>query len=181
MCIAEAFNKFDVDTADVLLPVFRVELIRYRAYEDGIFSLEPLQIVSEPKTETAPAPDSELAEEITAEKYSVETHLAKALPEIREIFEELRSRIKALGPEVVERPRQIYIGYRASKNFAEVHIQKSALLIDLRPIEYEDPEGRITKIPESYRWTLDRQVTLTSHSDLDYAMSLVEQSYNDVA
>ena len=54
ICIAETFNRFDIDTADVLLPVFRVELMRYRAYEDGIFSLEPLQIVSESKTEASP-------------------------------------------------------------------------------------------------------------------------------
>ena len=181
ICIAEAFNRFDVDTADVLLPVFRVELIRYRAYEDGIFNLEPLQIVSEAQTETTPISEAEFSEENVGEKYSVATHVSKGTPEIQGIFEELRSRIKALGPQVIERPRQIYIGYRASKNFAEVHIQKSAILIDLRPIEYDDPQGRITKVPESYRWTLDRQISVTSPADVDYAMSLVEQSYNDVA
>jgi hypothetical protein len=47
ICIAETFNRFDIDTADVLLPVFRVELMTYRVYENGIFYLEPLQLVSE--------------------------------------------------------------------------------------------------------------------------------------
>jgi len=39
----------------------------------------------------------------------------------------------------------------------------------------------VTKIPEGYRWTLDRQIFLSSADDLDYAMTVIEQSYNDVA
>jgi predicted transport protein len=181
ICIAETFNRFDVDTADVLLPVFRVELMRYRAYEGGIFSLEPLQIVNESKMEAPSVSNIEASEEAATDKYSVEAHLAKAFYEIQELFEELRSLIKALGPQVVERPRQIYIGYRAAKNFAEVHIQKSAIRIDLRPIKYEDPQKRVTKVPETHNWTLDRQTLISSPGDLDYVMNLVEQSYNDVA
>ena len=47
ICIAESFNKFDIDTADVLLPVFRVELMTYKVYENDILQLEPLQIVTQ--------------------------------------------------------------------------------------------------------------------------------------
>ena len=180
ICIAETFSRFDVDTADVLLPVFRVELIRYRAYEDGIFSLEPLQIVSGPQTDATVRSNVEILEEISDENFLTESHLTKGSPEIRELFDELRSRILAIGPDVIERAVKAYIGYRASKNFAEVHIQKSSIGLALRGI-VDDPQSRVKKVPDSHGWALNQQATLSSSTDLDYVMSLIEQSYNDVS
>jgi predicted transport protein len=39
------------------------------------------------------------------------------------------------------------------------------------------------KVPDSHtrKWPLDWYVTFSDPMDLDYVMSLVEQSYNDVA
>lgn len=182
ICIAETFNRFDIDTADVLLPVFRVELMTYRIYEGEIFQLEPLQIAGERHVDSAMVPPGKGSDPtIGSAEYSVEFHRSRGTPEVQALFDDLRARILALGPQVVERVVQPYIGYRASKNFAEVHIQKSTLRINLRPVEYNDPQERVVKIPETHKYTLDRQISFGSQTDLDYAMSLIEQSYNDVA
>jgi predicted transport protein len=180
ICIAETFNRFDIDTADVLLPVFRVELMTYRVYENDIFHLEPLQIVSERQAGSPLNSDQTTSQEIGEVQHSVESHRSRGSAEIQAVFDDLRARILALGPQVVERVVQPYIGYRASKNFAEVHIQKSTLRIALRGI-YNDPQGKAVKVPDSHEWTLNWQVTFSSPVDLDYVMSLVEQSYNDVS
>ena len=180
ICIAETFNRFDIDTADVLLPVFRVELMTYRIYEDDIFSLEPLQIVSERQTGSPPDSIQTNGPAIDGGQHSVESHRSRGSTETQALFDGLRARILALGPQVVERAVQPYIGYRASKNFAEIHIQRSAIRVALRGI-YNDPQGKAVKVPDSHKWTLNWLVTFSNPTDLDYVMSLIEQSYNDVA
>ncbi|HEY1298992.1 MAG TPA: DUF5655 domain-containing protein [Stellaceae bacterium] len=179
VCIAESFNRFDIDTADVLSRQYRVELLTYRAYEHDMFVLEPLQITSEPQAEPSDIPDTAAQSETAAERYSVESHLSRASPAIQELFNDLRSRILALGPQVVERARQQYIGYRTSKNFAEVHIQKSSILVYLRGI-IDDPKNRITKVPDSFGFVLSQRVSFDDVSDVEYVMELIGQSYNDV-
>ena len=74
----------------------------------------------------------------------------------------------------------MYIAYRVAKNFAEITIQKNQIKIHLRPVEYDDPMGKVDKIPEGYQWTMDRRVYIKSETDLDYVSGLIEQSYQDV-
>jgi predicted transport protein len=179
ICIAENFSKYDTDTADVISSVFRVELMKYRAYEGNIFEL--LSIESERQAGNAVSAPAVSNQDGGIAEYSVEGHRAKGSAEIQALFDDLRSRILTLGPQVIERAVQPYIAYRAAKNFVEVHIQKAAIRMYLRPIDYNDPEGRVTKVPESHNWTLDRQINLSRPSDLDYVMGLIEQSYNNVA
>jgi predicted transport protein len=50
----------------------------------------------------------------------------------------------------------------------------------MRPVEYQDPQGQVEKIPDGYNWTLNRRVYLKSADDLEYVMGLIEQSYKDV-
>jgi predicted transport protein len=157
-----------------------VELMTYRMYENDIFHLESLQIVSERQADSVAAAPKALDQTDGSAEYSVEFRRSRGSAEIQAIFDDLRARILALGPQVVERAVQPYIGYRASKNFADVHIQKSALRIHLRGI-YNDPQGRATNVPDTHKWTLNWQVTFSNRTDLDYVMGLVEQSYNDVA
>jgi predicted transport protein len=179
ICIAESFNRFDIDTADVLLPVFRVELMTYRFYEGEIFQLEPLQIVSERESSSAGSPKAN-QEDVTTIQYSVEFHRSRGSSEIQALFDELRSRILAIGPHVIERAVQPYVGYRTSKNFAEVLVQKSALKLRLRGIN-DDPQHRASKVPDARGWVLNYEIFISSGQEVDYVMGLVEQSYNDVA
>lgn len=43
ICIAENYSKFDIDTVEVI--PMRLELFKYRIYESGVFSLEPVNTV----------------------------------------------------------------------------------------------------------------------------------------
>jgi predicted transport protein len=181
ICIAEKFNRFDIDTVDVLSSTLAIELYVYRAYEKGIFSLESLRTLS-PKSEAAPstAGDAVAAYEDDEANDLVEYHRSRGSAEIRKLFEDLRARILPIGPDVVERPVKGYIGYRGSKNFAEVHIRKSAISIALRGV-VDDPQNRVHKVPDSHGWALNQQITFSSPGDLDYVIGLVEQSYNDIS
>jgi len=49
ICIAESYSKFDIDTVEVV--PLRIELYKFRFYENDVFSLEPVNIVE--KNESA--------------------------------------------------------------------------------------------------------------------------------
>lgn len=176
ICIAEAYSKFDIDTVEVV--PLRIELFRYRYYEDNVFALEPVNVTEAPNyvTQANPAKNTSTSTAATG----VEGLLTKADENTAELFKELRERILELDDTVEEKATTLYVAYKRSNNFAEVHIGKSQLKIHLRPINYVDPDGKVDKIPDGYNWTMDRRIYLKSKSDLDYVVNIIEQSYQTV-
>lgn len=180
ICVAENYSKFDIDTAEVV--PLRIELLKYRYYEDGIFALEPVNV---PETAASHAPmavatGDTKSSQVTDTGSSLDNLLAKASADIKALFAELRERIVAIDDSITENPTAYYVGYRMGNNFAEVHIGKNQLKIHLRPIDFVDPKGMVDKIPDGYNWTMDRRVYLKSDSELEYVVGLIEQSYKNV-
>ncbi len=174
ICIAENYNKYDTDAVEVI-PV-RIELFKYRYYENGIFSLEPLNTIERPVEKVEKLKESIVSTDLV----NINQQLSKAQPDIKQIFEELRSRIFQMDENIEEKITNHYISYRVSKSFVEIHVSKERLRLLLRPVEYDDFDNMIKKIPDSYKWSLNRQVYLKDMDELDYVMNLIEQSYNDV-
>lgn len=174
ICIAESYSKFDIDTVEVV--PLRIELYKYRFYDEGIFSLEPVNV--EEKTSAASIKPDEPKQETDAT--SLEELRGKGSEAIRQLFDSLDERIRLLDEAITLRVTTLYVAYRLGNNFAEVHIGKNQLKIHMRPVEYQDPQGQVEKIPDGYNWTLNRRVYLKSADDLDYVMGLIEQSYKDV-
>jgi predicted transport protein len=171
ICIAESYSKFDLDTVEVI--PMRLELFKYRLYEKGVFSLEPLNTVDK-------VSETSKAEKRGPLEVSTDMLVDKASSTTKELFEVLRSRILQMDEDIVEKETNYYIAYRVSKNFAEVHIGKKAIKLFLRPVEFDDPLNKIEKIPDSYNWALNRRVYLNNLDELEYVMKLVEQAYKDV-
>ena len=179
ICVAENYSKFDIDTAEVV--PLRIELMKYRYYEDGIFALEPVNVPETAANNQVTAPVTIGAAKAPMDTgNSLDSLLAKATDDTKALFAELRERIVAIDDSVTENPTGSYVGYRMGNNFAEVHIGKSQLKIHLRPIDFVDPKGLVEKIPDGYNWTMDRRVYLKSASDLEYVVGLIEQSYKNV-
>jgi predicted transport protein len=111
--------------------------------------------------------------------YSVESHVAKTNADCQEIFSELRARILALDPGIRERAVKILVGYKAKHNFAEIHFRSDRLKIHLRPKDYIDPRGVVERL-ENPGYTMDRRFYISDRTEMNYAMSLIEQSYDDV-
>ncbi|HRH04703.1 MAG TPA: DUF5655 domain-containing protein [Burkholderiaceae bacterium] len=177
ICVAENYSKFDIDTAEVV--PLRIELMKYRYYEDGIFALEPVNVpesVSSNQTSVNTVADKG---KITTNN-SLASLLAKASEGTKTLFGALRERIIAIDDSITENPTGSYVGYRMGNNFAEIHIGRNQLKIHLRPIDFDDSKGLVEKIPDGYNWTMDRRVYLKYESELDYVLGLIEQSYNNV-
>lgn len=175
ICIAETFNKYDIDTVEIV--PLRIELYKYRYYESDIFSLEPVNVHENVIIEKSKQIISKKDGEIST---SIENLKQKGTKEIQEIFEALEERIIEIDEGIVEKATSLYVAFRVSKNFAEVHIGKKQIKIHMRPIQYHDPKGMVEQISEGYNWTLDRRITLTKMEELDDVMALIEQSYKNV-
>lgn len=175
ICIAESYSKYDIDTVEVV--PLRIELFKYRYYEADIFGLERVnvddQVLSVVQTKMDP-PSSEFP------KASMELLRSKGTDAVQQLFDALRERILEIDENIEEKATQMYMAFRASGNFAEVHIGKNQLKIHLRPIDYDDPEGKVEKIPEGYNWTMDRRIYLSSINELEYIIKIIEQSYKNV-
>lgn len=176
VCIAESFSQFDIDTVEIV--PLRIELFKYRLYEGDMFSLESVSFNEMQKnlSDVVHLVPVETVQSITMsmKEQSNASHL------IRTLYDELRERIMSLDQYIIEKAGKRCISYRLTKNFAEVLIRRDRLVIELRPIDYQDPCGMVERIAESYTVTMNRRVTLTSASDLDYVFGLVEQSYKNV-
>lgn len=180
ICVAENYSKFDIDTAEVV--PLRIELMKYRYYEDGIFALEPVNVPEMATTHAAvaaPTGDAKPSQD-TDTGNSLDNLLTKASNDVRALFADLRERIVAIDDSITENPTAYYVGYRMANNFAEIHIGKNQLKIHLRPIDFVDPKAMVDKIPDGYNWTMDRRVYLKSPSELEYVVGLIEQSYKNV-
>ncbi len=174
ICIAETYSKFDIDTVEVI--PMRIELLKYRYYESRIFSLEPLN-ASEQKSTSKSSINNPSKSPVD---YSVEQHLQKPTGKIKKIFQELRSRIFEIDENIKEKATSLYIGYRVTKTFVEIHLGKNQIKMYLRPIEYDDPKGMVNKISDGYNWTLNQRVYIKENDQIDYIFGLIEQSYQDV-
>jgi predicted transport protein len=178
ICIAESYSKFDTDTVEVV--PLRIELFKYRYYEDDIFSLEPVNVVEQERASPVATAKPVADRPDAAGTAGLESLMAKASPAMRDLFEQLRERILALDESITEKATSLYVAYRRAQNFAEVLPGKTHLKIHLRPIVYADPRGAVEKVPESYNWTMDRRIYLKSAEELDYVVGIIEQSYQDV-
>lgn len=176
VCIAESFSQFDIDTVEVV--PLRIELFKYRLHEGDLFSLESVSF-NEMQKNLADAVHLVPVETVQSITMSMKEQ-SNASHLIRTLYDELRERIMSLDQYIIEKAGKRCISYRLTKNFAEVLIRRDRLVIELRPINYQDPLGMVERIAESYTVTMNRRVTLTSASDLDYVFGLVEQSYKNV-
>ncbi len=181
ICIAENYNPYDIFALNEISA--NLELYRYRYYENYIFTLENVkgedekpkyieQIVVDKSIVNLKGKDNET---------SLDTHLNKGQQSVRDLFFILKERIFELDESIQEKINNNYIAFKVSKIFVEVHIQKSKLLLYLRPkIEYNDPEKRLSKVPDSFNWVLNHRIYVNSKADIDYTMNLIEQSYKDI-
>lgn len=175
ICIAESFNKFDTDTVEFVL--FRIDLFKFRYYESGIFSLDLVNINEESNLGNLQHSSSDYSLISMTEVMKAQ---GKASYAIGELFDDLREKIMRMDEYIVEKIGKRTISYGLTKKFAEIQINKTSLVINLRGIEYIDPNNIVEKMGADYVVTLNRRMTITEKCNLNYVVGIIEQSYQNV-
>jgi uncharacterized protein with ParB-like and HNH nuclease domain/predicted transport protein len=112
--------------------------------------------------------------------YTLADH-ADALKGTRlELFEKIRKRILNLSSAVREEVKKHYIAYKAATNFVDIEPQKNRLKLTLNMSfdEVDDPEGVCRDVSNvGHYGNGDVEFGITSTDQIEYAMSLIRQSY----
>ena len=110
----------------------------------------------------------------------LEESIAKANPEIRQLFFSLRERILKLGEGIREVPGKSWVDYRKSSTFVSPNIQKRKLVVYIKMGErrVNDRKGITSHV--TWYGKLNTRFSLSSTGELDYAMELIKQAYDYV-
>jgi predicted transport protein len=183
ICVAESYNKFDLDTAD-LLPM-DIELLKYRLYENDILFVEPevqrkIKISTSDIFEKVEKQKHEFKEKI---QYTVEDHLKSASKQTKELFETIKEKIFALDGSIIEEPKSKYIAYKLTTNFCDIVVKKEYLkiFINIPSGKLDDSCGiarDLTKPQKIGHWgNGDYEIKIEKKEELDAVMTLIKQSY----
>lgn len=183
ICVAESYNKFDLDTAD-LLPI-DIELLKYQLYESNVLLVEPA-IQRKVKIATSKVFNKgEKQKKVFKEKiqYTIEDRLKIASSSIRELFAEIKEKIIALDESIIEEVKAKYIAYKLTTNFVDVVVLKDSLklFLNIPSGQLNDPQNLardLTKPNPVGHWgNGDYEVRLNKRKDIDAVMELIKQSY----
>ena len=184
ICIAESYNKFDLDTVNIL-PI-NIELWRYRIYDENILFLEPenyQKIKVSTSSIVRKAKQEKGRTEILQKNYTTEDHTRKASDDIKSLFSKIRERILSMDEAIKEEPKKLYIAYKLASNFVDIEIRSKDLKIflNVESGKLNDPLGLardLTK-PKTGHWgNGDYEVKLENENDLEAIFALVKQSYD---
>lgn len=177
LCIAADFTRYDIHAIQQINR--NIELLRYMLFGDDLLMLDLVNVVSAKSGDEGDDDGSGPRQYTTQEEY-----LAKAGPQLKELYEAARDYMTDLGDDVQERFLKWYIAYKRLKNFVTVHLQtqKNSLLMWL-PL---DPDG--VTLEEGYSrdvrdighfGTGDLELTIRNLDDLDKAKPLIRKSFEE--
>lgn len=185
ICIAESYNKFDLDTADIL-PI-NIELLRYRIYDEDILYLEPENYqkvrISTSGIVKKSNQGKEKAERLQ-KTYSIDDHLADIDKETIVLFQTLREKILSIDQNITEEAKAKYIAYKTSTNFTDIVIKQYGLKIflNVKSGQLNDPQKLARDLtqpkPIGHWGNGDYEVKLEKESELDAIFELIKQSYD---
>jgi predicted transport protein len=186
ICVAENYNKFDLDTAD-FLPI-KIELLTYALYENGILQVEsqnyqqiriPMAgLIKSSKQETI-----NIREEKLQKSHTIDEHTNKSNEKVKELFFQLREKIKAIDDNIIEDPKKTYIAYKINgTNFTDILFYQNELRIALNIKSGDlDDKHNITvdfsKPKKGHLGNGDYEARLLNEQDIDKVFDLIKQSY----
>ena len=171
ICIAKEYSKWDISLIKHLDT--EIECWSYTYHENELdIHLDP--IVNQFKKQ------KNYNGKQTTKELTLEDHRNKADKEGKILLDKLREEVFKLGNDIEEGYAPNYIKYSVNTIFLAVHIRKKWLTIELRIDEksFKDPE-KFTKDISNRGWTTTREMKIDNIDKLNYALSLIKQSYEN--
>ena len=181
ICIAGNFSKFDEHAIKQIKR--NIELIRYVKFEDGLLLFEQINAVSVSTSDSSAQPDF-VATPTISRYTTVSEYLEKAGDELRSLFEALRDHLQGFGDDVQLKVLRFYFAFKRIKNFACVEIrnteQKLLVYVKVNPETINLEKGFTRDVRDiGHYGTGDLEITIRSRQDLERAMHLLQQSYEN--
>jgi len=171
--VAQSFNQYDKYAVKRISE--NIELKKYVLYENNILFVENVLLPNEKVK-----PKKKKKTDIVYKEYTMETHLKGKTDKIKELFKELQEKILELDDKVTEKILKYYFAYELNRNFAEVVVQSKNLKIylDINKKDLEDPKKIVKDCTQvGHMATGDCVFKISAPEDIEYAISLIKQSY----
>ena len=159
-----------------------IELYEVAKYENGVLSFNQLKSPETSESINIVSRGTGVVREVSKEikVYTEEDHLIGMPDEIKELYEDIKTRILNIGDRIEVKPKKYYVGFIAATNFVDVHMQKSQikLWLNMTKGELDDPRKMARDVSDVGHWGNGQyEIALKVGDDLDYLMTLVKQSY----
>lgn len=185
ICIAENYNKFDIDTADIL-PI-NIELLKYRIYDKDILYVES-ENYQNLKISTSSIVHRSKKEKAVPERlqktYTVDDQIKNTTEKIKSLYLKLRERIISIDESIKEEPRKLYIAYKLATNFVDIEVRSKdiKIFLNIKSGQLNDDKNLardLTKPKPIGHWgNGDYEVKISDESELDEIFKLIKQSYD---
>ncbi len=182
--VAQAFTKYQQEAIGFQdLPI---ELWEVKKYDEDLVSFNQVR-ASEKSESIKTVTKNKDIERVSREikQYTLEDHIKPHWSKAKELFDEFSQRVLELDPRFEIRPVKYYIGFNIeNKNVVAVKVRTAKLLLELlrvQPKDLKDPEKRTRYRKNSFEY-YNKHITqfdINSEDDIDYAMSLVKQVYEE--
>ncbi len=182
VCIAEDYTKYDAHAVQQINR--NIELIRYKLFNKDLLLLELVNAVSAGPSISKVIKSTETSASSKDDKTHLE-RLADCTPELKDLYEEVKSHTLSLGDEVQEKSLKHYIAFRTIKNFLCVDVLPKKdphvriwLRLDPELVGTEKGFSRdVTNI--GHFGTGNLEVCIRNEADLAKAKLLIERSYKE--
>jgi len=159
-----------------------IELYEVAKYDNGVMSFNQLKSPETSESINLVSRGSSIVREVSKEirVYTEKDHLSGMPDEIKEFYEDIKTRILNIGDGIEVRPKKYYIGFIAATNFVDVHVQKGQvkLWLNMDKGELDDPRKMARDVSNVGHWGNGQyEIALKVGDDLDYLVTLIKQSY----
>ena len=179
LCIAGDFTKYDAHAVQQINR--NIELLRYRRYGADLLLLELVNAT------TAPVPEGQSSITKNGAKSgnqykTVSEYLAQSPQPLKELYEELKTFLVAMGDDVQFKTLKFYFAFKRIKNFAcvEVHPGNGKILVYVKvdPTTISLEKGFTRNVAElGHFGTGNLEITIDSLQALERAKPLLLKSY----
>ncbi|TAL61424.1 MAG: hypothetical protein EPN85_04865 [Bacteroidetes bacterium] len=171
ICIAKEYSKWDISLIKHIDT--DIECNSYTYHKDELdIHLDP--IINQNKKQK----NTEHTKIHSTKELTLDIHRNKADEEWKKILDIVRDGILSLGDDVTEGYAPEYIKYYVKTTFADIHVRKKKLIIQLRinSKTFHDPK-RLSKDISNRNWTTNREVKLENKAHIKYVIGLIKQAY----
>lgn len=182
ICIAGGFTRYDEHAVQQMNR--NIELIRYSRFGDDLLLLDLVNAATADEAQGRAEPRARGRRAPASGEYKTISQVIEELDgPMRDLYEELRAYLLAMGDDVQEKITRLYVAFKRLKNFAGVEIRpvkRSIILflkVDPDTVALEKGFSRNVRDIGHYA-TGDLEVTLHERADLEKAKSLIQRSYD---
>jgi len=178
--VAPEFSTYQRQATDFKdLPI---ELWEVKKYANNTIQFNQIQSKEQRESITKLSSKNDLVRKVSKEIkiYTEDYHLEKANNDIKKLYGDLKKQVTSTFANVSIKPKKKYIAFLHNTNFIDIIIQKSNLkiIVNLKKGILDDPREITRDISQlGHYGNGDYEITVNDAKDLEYIMSLIDQSY----